>query len=96
MTTQRARRVLIAAVLCLCLVPALLAQRDMGTILGVVADPTGAVVAGAKVIITEDATKLSVELTTDSSGNYIRPLLKPGVYTVEVEMAGFEKRYRRT
>ena len=91
MTTQHARRVLIAAVLGLWLVPALLAQRDMGTILGVVADPTGAVVAGAKVIITEDATKLSVELTTDSSGNYIRPLLKPGVYTVEVEMAGFKK-----
>ena len=47
-------------------------------------------------IITEDATKQSVELTTDNNGNYIRPLLKPGVYTVEVEMAGFKKAFRRT
>jgi len=89
--THHVWRVCIAAIISLCLALPVWAQRDMGTVLGTVTDPTGAVVAGAKVTVTEDATKLSVSLTTDDSGNYIRPLLKPGVYTVEVEMAGFKK-----
>ena len=88
---QHASRVLIAVIVCACLASPSWAQRDMGTVLGTVTDPSGAVVAGAKVTLTEDATKLSVSLTTDDSGNYIRPVLKPGVYTVEVEMAGFPK-----
>jgi hypothetical protein len=69
----------------------MMAQRDMGTVLGTVTDPSGAVVAGARVVITEVATSQSFTLTTDNNGNYIRPLLKPGVYSVEVEMAGFKK-----
>jgi hypothetical protein len=91
MTTQDVRPMLIAAALSLGLAAPALAQRDMGTVLGTVTDPSGAVVAGAKVTITEDATKQSVSLTTDDNGSYIRPLLKPGVYTVEVEMADFKK-----
>lgn len=71
------------------------AQRDLGTILGVVTDPTGGVVAGAKVTITEDATGAKFNVETDASGNYIRPLIKPGTYTVEVEMAGFRKAVQR-
>lgn len=89
--THHVLRVLMAAVVCVCLALPAWAQRDMGTVLGTVTDPTGAVVAGAKVVITEEATQQSVTLTTDDNGNYIRPLLKPGVYTVEVEMAGFKK-----
>ena len=89
--TQRAGPVLIAAALSLGLAAPALAQRDMGTVLGMVTDPSGALVADAKVTITEDATKQSLSLTTDDNGNYIRPLLKPGVYTVEVEMVGFKK-----
>ena len=89
--TQHASRVLIVVISCLCLASPAWAQRDMGTVLGTVTDPSGAIVAGAKVTVTEDATQSSVSLTTDESGNYIRPLLKPGVYTIEVELAGFKK-----
>ena len=67
------------------------AQRDLGTILGTVTDAQGGVIAGAKVTITEDATGQSYEVVTNATGEYIRPLLKPGTYTVTAEAAGFRR-----
>src|SRR5207249_566053 len=54
-------------------------------------DSTGGIVANAKVTITEVSTGLVYELTTNSSGEYTRPALKPSVYTVTVSAAGFKK-----
>ena len=68
-----------------------LAQRDLGTITGTVTDPTGAVVPGANINITEDATGLSYKVQTTASGDYARPALKPGVYTVTAEATGFRR-----
>src|SRR5207245_6988582 len=48
-------------------------------------------VPNAKVTITEDATGLSYEVTSSGEGEYIRPLLKPGTYTVTAEAAGFRR-----
>ncbi len=70
---------------------AALAQRDLGTITGTVTDPQGAAVANAKVVIIEDATGLSYTAETDASGTYVRPLLKPGTYSITVEAPGFQK-----
>src|SRR5579884_1353752 len=67
------------------------AQRDLGTITGTITDAQGAAVPNAKVLITEAATGLSYDATTDSSGTYSRPLLKPGTYTVDVEAPGFQR-----
>ncbi len=67
------------------------AQRDLATILGTVVDPQGGVIPGAKVTITEDATGLSYDVVTNTSGEFIRPLIKPGIYTVTVEASGFKK-----
>src|SRR5258708_7750271 len=67
------------------------AQRDLATILGTVVDPQGGVIPGAKVIITEDATGLSYDVITNTSGEFIRPLIKPGIYTITVEASGFKK-----
>jgi len=88
------RSVTIAAAICLFSFAAW-AQRDLGTLVGVVTDATGAVVPSAKVTITEDATGLKYALEADANGNYIRPLLKPGTYTVEVEATGFKKGVQR-
>ena len=73
----------------------LFAQRDLGTITGTVTDNSGAVVAGAKISITEQATGVRDSAETDNTGTYIRPLLKPGEYTVEVEATGFRKAVQR-
>ena len=63
-------------------------QRDLGTIVGTITDPQGGVIANAKVTITEDATGLTYEVTSNSSGEFVRPALKPGTYTVTVEAVG--------
>src|SRR4051794_22713954 len=73
----------------------LFAQRDLSTLTGTVTDTTGAVVAGAKITITEQATGVKDVVEADSTGTYVRPLLKPGTYTVEVEATGFRKTIQR-
>src|SRR5579884_3698059 len=67
------------------------AQRDLGTITGTITDAQGAAVPNAKVLITETATGLTYDATTDASGTYTRPLLKPGNYMVDVQAPGFER-----
>ncbi len=70
---------------------AIFAQRDLGTITGTVTDAQGAAVPNAKVTITEDATNLAYNVTSNDSGEYIRPALKPGIYTVAAEAPGFRR-----
>ncbi len=67
------------------------AQRDLGTITGTVTDAQGAAVPNAKVTITEDATNQNYNVTSNESGEYIRPALKPGIYTVTAEAPGFRR-----
>ena len=80
---------------CLLLVPALFGQRDLSTLVGTVTDGAGGAVPGAKVVIVEEATGLRYDLTTGAGGDFARPALKPGVYTVEVEAKGFNKASRK-
>ncbi len=68
-----------------------IAQRVDGTLRGAVEDPSGAVVAGAKVTVTNAATGLSQSTTTTSAGAYNFPNLLVGTYTVTVEKTGFKK-----
>jgi len=72
-----------------------LAQRDLGTITGTVTDATGAVVPGATITITADATGESYKIPTSASGDYTRPALPTGTYTVTVEAQGFRRASRQ-
>jgi outer membrane receptor protein involved in Fe transport len=77
-----------AAILCF-MMPMTQAQTaTTGQIVGVVADPSGAVVAGARVVLTSDA---GVRRQTETGGNgrYAFPLLDPGAYRLEVTLSGF-------
>jgi hypothetical protein len=65
------------------------AQLGAGQIEGTVTDPSDALVSGAKITITNTATGVSRELTSDSGGRYRAVALEPGPYTVKVEATGF-------
>jgi Carboxypeptidase regulatory-like domain len=67
------------------------AQRDLGTIVGTVVDPQGGVIPDVKITITEDATGLTYETRTTTTGEFVRPALKPGIYTVTAEAQGFRR-----
>ena len=69
--------------------PRLHAQALSG-ISGTVTDTSGAVIPGAKVTVTNDATKVSSPAVTTSAGTYRLTDLIPGAYTVRVEAPGFE------
>lgn len=89
------RRVFLTCLAAVYIAAPALAQRDLATVVGSVTDPTGGVIAGARVTIIEDATGLQYQVQTDNAGNYIRTALKPGVYTVQVEATGFKTGIQR-
>jgi hypothetical protein len=62
-----------------------------GTITGTVADKTGAVIPGASVAATNEATGITTTTTTTSTGNYNFPNLDAGIYSVTTTAKGFEK-----
>jgi hypothetical protein len=61
-----------------------------GSIQGTVTDQTGAVVAGAKVTITNKATAAAFHLNASSAGSYSSGPIQPGDYVVRVEGKGFK------
>ena len=67
------------------------AQRDLGTITGTVTDPSGAAVPGATITITNVGTGESATVSTTATGDYARPALPTGTYTVTAEAAGFRR-----
>src|SRR6476469_6309503 len=66
-------------------------QTFNGTILGNVQDSSGAMAAGARVTVIQPDTNLRRTITTDKEGYFEFPLLPPGVYRMEAELAGFKK-----
>lgn len=67
-----------------------LAQIDSGTIVGVVRDPSGAVIPGASITVTNKNTGVTNKATTDSAGNYQVSALIPGTYSVRARAGGFK------
>jgi Carboxypeptidase regulatory-like domain/TonB dependent receptor-like, beta-barrel len=66
------------------------AQGTTGTILGTVTDPSGAVVPGATVTISETQTGVVHKTVTNKQGNYQVPYLTDGTYVVKVDKTGFQ------
>src|SRR6266852_4107306 len=67
------------------------AQVGTTSIRGVVADKTGAAIAGAKVTLTSTAQALQREMPTNQAGEYEFLALPPGAYVLTVEMSNFRK-----
>jgi hypothetical protein len=67
------------------------AQEFRATVTGRVTDPNGLVVPGATVTATNSQTgEVAVGVTT-TDGVYTIPFLRPGIYTMSAELAGFRK-----
>src|SRR5260370_26866997 len=82
-----------ASVLLLCIAlsaGALQAQAVYGSIVGTVADSSGAVVSGAKITITDVGRDVTMITTTNESGNYTQRALIVGKYRLRVEAPGFK------
>ena len=66
------------------------AQSSNGSIVGNVADPSGAIVPGAKVAVINIGTNEKRESATDASGLYRFVNLAPASYRLEVDKTGFK------
>ena len=89
MSSKKALFALVACSL-VCLFTPLLHGQASGSFSGTVTDNSGAVVSGAKVTVTAEATNIAREGTTDDTGHYLVPLLSVSVYSVKVEASGFK------
>src|SRR5580698_2348246 len=67
------------------------AQSDKGTIGGFIKDGSGAVVPGASVRLSNEATGETYQATTDAEGHYTVTNLSAGDYSLTVEVKGFKK-----
>ncbi len=81
--------VLIAGLLLISAV--MFAQVNTASLTGLVTDPSGAVLADAKVTATNTAKNVETTTTTTSAGYYNFPTLPIGDYKVSVEKPGFRK-----
>ncbi len=70
----------------------LFAQTNRGGITGTVFDPTGAVIPGASVTITNLGTNQKFVEKTSTAGSYNLQSLDPVSYSIEVDAAGFRKK----
>jgi Carboxypeptidase regulatory-like domain/TonB dependent receptor len=77
-----------------CVLPLAAQVNATGTFLGQVTDPTGAAFVNAEVKVVEQQTGISVSTLTGVDG-YSVPLLKPGIYSIQVSASGFATMIRK-
>src|SRR5215468_5973089 len=65
-----------------------IAQTE-ATISGVIHDPSGAVIPGVTVTVTNPARNFVRTAISNEAGVYNFPVLQPGVYNIKVELPGF-------
>lgn len=79
----------VAALLILCLAPAVHAQMETGRIEGLVTDATGAALPGVTVTVTNLATGVANSVVTDGTGRYVVTPVRAGHYKISAALAGF-------
>ncbi len=92
------RPVVYCSVLCALLLLAgarVTAQEFRATVKGQVVDSSQAALPGATVNVRNQETNEVATATTNAEGNYTIPFLKPGAYTLTVEMSGFQTHTRK-
>src|SRR5687767_12702735 len=70
------------------------AQEFRATIKGQVVDASGGALPGATVTAQNTETNEMATATTNEEGSFTIPFLRPGLYTLTTELAGFQKQVR--
>ena len=71
--------------------PALAQSASSGAVSGTVTDPANAVVQGARITATNQATGEKRTVDSGAAGGYLLPFLPPGTYLVEASAKGFKQ-----
>jgi len=79
-----------ACLLLLSLIPALAQTATSGLLSGVVTDLSGALIPGVSVILQQHTTNAKMQVTTDSLGHYVFPVVDPSDYTLTFAAKGFQ------
>src|SRR5262252_3470083 len=95
MIRSSARSSALSALLLAALTSPLFAQEFRATVKGQVVDPSRAAVPGATVAVQNQDTNEIATAVTNSEGAYTIPFLRPGMYTLTVELSGFQKYVRK-
>jgi len=66
-------------------------QTATGRIVGTVTDPTGAVIPGVTITVTNVDTMVTYTAVTNEQGAYQAPLLSIGMYTLAADQPGFQR-----
>ncbi len=88
-------RLFLTALVCAAFTGFTLHAQNLGSIVGLVTDATGAAVPAADVKVTQQETGVTRTFQTGPTGTYLAPALNVGTYTVEVSAPGF-KTFRRS
>jgi Carboxypeptidase regulatory-like domain len=75
----------------LCATAVMAPAQESGTLAGTVADPSGAVVSGARVSIQNLDTQTTRVVTSNAGGAYVAPSLAAGNYAITVNAPGFRE-----
>src|SRR5678816_4867302 len=79
-----------AILLCLFLGITGFAQVINATLSGTVSDPSGALIPGVEITVTQTSTGVVSTVVTNESGTYRFPSLQPGPYKVSATLPGFQ------
>ena len=88
---DRRRRILCVLILVLAVSAFVAAQVESGRVVGTVRDAAGAVLAGARIMVSNVETNASRSTVSNASGEYVVTELHPGVYSFVTERDGFKK-----
>ncbi|MGA2536904.1 MAG: carboxypeptidase-like regulatory domain-containing protein, partial [Terracidiphilus sp.] len=83
--------VTVAAVLCICAgaIQAFGQATNSGTVVGEISDPSGAMIPGASVTLTDASVGVKLTDVSNAEGKYAFTTVPPGTYTISVNKSGF-------
>jgi hypothetical protein len=92
---RRAVTSIASGIVVIALTPALAAQSGSSTVAGLVRDATGAPIPGVSITVINEETGVSLETLTNGEGAYRVSALVPGLYRIQMALAGFALATRR-